>query len=241
MGPCLGRNDFTQHELATNSCIRNVLHNSDDVLKRTMALIRDHGTSRRRVTRRIVRGYLPCAKSDVHINVDKIPKTNGDADVSRFNVRILRAHKNGLTILTVSPDDRHDGNDVLNSGAHVRQLSIRPGSFVHPDPTTNSLKKITQGAHRAVLLYRTTKCSGVFIRAINIKRDRATYRSVISFFLLVRLTNANSRLRNVGHNVVRVTSNVIVGGYSKSGIRGYRLTTSRFQGTLRVFPTARDK
>lgn len=223
-----------------SSCIRNVIGNSIAMLDRTMALIRDIGPRRRTITRRIVRGYLPCSNGSIHINVDNIPNTNGDASVSMFNLRMLRRRNNGLTILTVSPDDRHDGNDVLNSGAHVRGLSIRPGSFVHPDPSTNSLNNITHGAHRAVILYRTTNFSGVFMRAMKIKRDRATMRSVMSFFLLVRLTNANSRLRNVGHNVVRVTSNVIVGGTSNSGLRQTELTTARFHGTLRLFPTPRD-
>ncbi len=240
IGPCLGHKHFHRHSLSTSSCIRKVLGKSIAILKRTIALIRDARPSRRIITRRIVRGYLPRSKHSIHVNVDNIPKTKGDADVSTFKVRILRRCNNGLTMLTVSPDDRHDGKDVLNSGAHVRGLSIRPSSFVHPDPSTNSLNNITHGAHRSVVLYRTTNFSGVFIRAININRDRATYRSVISFFLLVRLTNANSRLRNVGHNVVRVTSKVIVGGYSNGGISGYRLTTARFHGTLRLFPTPRD-
>lgn len=239
MGPCLGHGPGG-HRLSITRFIRKVIGNSVAVLDRTIALIRDIGPRRRIMTRRIVRGYLPRSKGSIHVNVDKIPNTKGDASVSMFNLRILRGKK-GLTILTVSPDDRHDGNDVLKSGAHVRRLSMRPGSFVHPDPSTNSLKKITHGAHRAVMLYRTTKFSGVFIRAIKIKRDRATIRSVMSFFLLVRLTNAKSRLRNVGHNVVRVTSNVIVGGTSKSGLRHTGLTTARFHGTLRLFPTPRSK
>lgn len=219
--------------------MRNVLGKGVAVLDRTMALIRDSGCRRRRVTRRVVRGYLPRTKGSIHVNVAKMPKTNGDASVSTFNVRLVK-RKHGLTILTVSPDDRHSGNDVLNSGAHVRTLSHRGGTFVHPSPSTNSLNNITHGAHRAVILYRTTKFSAMFIRAINIKRDRATIRSVISFFLLVRLTNAKSRLRNVGHKVVRVTSKVVVGGTSNSGLRGTGLTTTRFHGTLRLFPTPRS-
>lgn len=239
MGPCLGQG-MGGHRLSIDRFIRKVIGKSIAVLDRTIALMRDIHPRRRTATRRIVRGYLPCSKGSVHMNVDNMPKTNGDASVSIFKLRILRG-KNGLTILTVSPDDRHDGKDVLNSGAHVRRLSIRPGSFVHPDPSTNSLKKMTHGAHRAVVLYRTTNFSGVFMRAIKIKRDRATIRSVISFFLLVRLTNAKSRLRNVGHNVVRVTSNVIVGGTSNDGVSGTGLTTTRFHGTLRLFPTPSSK
>lgn len=235
MGPCLGHGPGG-HRPAMTRFIRNVIRKGVAVLDRTIALIRDIGPRRRIVTRRIVRGYLPFSKGSVQMKVDNMPNTKGDASVSIFNLRILRG-KNGLTILTVSPDDRHDGKDVLKSGAHVRRLSMRPGSFVHPDPSTNSLNNMTQGAHRAVVLYRTTNFSGVFMRAIKIKRDRATIRSVMSFFLLVRLTNANSRLRNVGHNVVRVTSNVIVGGTSKGGVSGTGLTTSRFHGTLRLFPT----
>lgn len=242
IGPCLGLEGGPgHHRCSTTRCIRNVIGNSIAVLDRTIALMRDIGPRRRILTRRIVRGYLPCSNGSVHVNVDKIPNTKGDASVSMFKLRMLRRGKKGLTILTVSPDDRHSGKDVLKSGAQVRGLSMRPGSFVHPDPSANSLNNITHGAHRAVVLYRTTKFSGVFIRAIKMNRDRATMRSVISFFLLVRLTNANSRLRNVGHNVVRVTSNVVVGGTSKGGMRGTRLTTARFHGTLRLFPTPRSK
>ncbi len=238
LGPCL-RGHIGTGRLDISRCISNVLTNGHAVLDHTIALIRDLLPRRCTVTRRIVRGYLPRSNGSVHVKVANIPNTNGDAFVRTLNVRLI-GRKRGLTMLTVSPDDRHDGNSVLNSGAHVRRLSITGGTFVHPSPSTNSLNNITHGAHRSVILYRTTNFSIVFIRGINIKRSRATVRSVISFFLLVRLTNANSRLRNVGHNVVRVTSNVTVGGYSNGGIRGTGLTGTRFRGTLRLFPVPRS-
>lgn len=228
-----------QGGLAITSCMHNVRRKSHIVLSQTVALMRDGGGSRFGLTRRILRTMLPHANGTLHVNVANIPKTNGDAFVRTFNGVLVRTNC-GITMLTMSPADRIAGNDVLNSGAQVRALAGRPRTCVHPSPTNNALNNITHGDERAVLLYRTTKCSVVLIRAIKIKRDRIAIHSVMSFFVLVILAKTNSRLRNVGGNIVRLTSTVIIGGTSKSGLGQTLVTHDSCSQVLRcVHPTAR--
>lgn len=226
--------------VSVRRCIRKITGKSHVVLSGTVALVRDGTPGSFSGTRHILRTLLPHANRTLHIKVANIPKTNGDDFVRSFNAVLYRRNC-GITTLTISPADAVANKSVLKSGAHVRGLSERPGYFVHPSPSGKALNNIAHGDHRAVLLYRTTNCSIVLIRAIKIKRSRAAMHSVISFFVLIMLANTKSSLRNVGGKVVRLTSTVIIGGTSKSGLRQTGIARKRCRQVMRfVHPTARN-
>src|SRR5450759_258526 len=183
----------------------------------------------------IIEKCLPFSDKSIRIGITGVTGDGQSTFIETFGLHITgEGHK--LAVLTIDPSSEQTKGSILGDKTRMEQLSIHPGAFIRPSPTTGTLGGVARKTRETIILCEAAGFDTILVETVGVGQSETEVHSMVDFFLLLMLAGAGDELQGIKRGIMEIADLIAItkaDGANKIIAENARIS---FQNALHLFP-----
>ena len=215
--------------------VSGILSGNRTILSQAITLVESSLPEHYETAQAIVEKCLPFSDRSVRIGITGVPGAGKSTFIETFGLHITgEGHK--LAVLTIDPSSEQTKGSILGDKTRMEQLSIHPGAFIRPSPTTGTLGGVARKTRETIILCEAAGFDTILVETVGVGQSETAVHSMVDFFLLLMLAGAGDELQGIKRGIMEMADLIAItkaDGANKLFAEAARVS---FQNALHLFP-----
>ena len=215
--------------------VSGILSGNRAILSQAITLVESSLPEHYETAQSIIEKCLPFSARSTRIGITGVPGAGKSSFIETFGLHILSEGRK-LAVLTIDPSSNKTKGSILGDKTRMEQLSIHPGAFIRPSPTTGTLGGVARKTRETIILCEAAGFDTILIETVGVGQSETSVHSMVDFFLLLMLAGAGDELQGIKRGIMEMADLITItkaDGANKQYAENARVS---FQNALHLFP-----
>lgn len=189
--------------------INGILNGDMAILSRAITLVESQNAEHKQLARKIVEQVLPQAGNSFRLGITGVPGVGKSTFIESFGKEVVsRGHK--VAVLAVDPSSTKSKGSILGDKTRMESLSVLPGVYIRPSPSSGTLGGVTRATYETILLCEAAGYDFVIVETVGVGQSEVTVSGITDFFLLLMLAGAGDELQGIKRGIMEMADAVVI-------------------------------
>jgi LAO/AO transport system kinase len=215
--------------------VTGILSGNRTILSQAITLVENSLPEHYETAQSIIEKCLPFSSRSIRIGITGVPGAGKSTFIETFGLHITAAGRK-LAVLTIDPSSKQTKGSILGDKTRMEQLSIHPGAFIRPSPTTGTLGGVARKTRETIILCEAAGFDTILVETVGVGQSETAVHSMVDFFLLLMLAGAGDELQGIKRGIMEMADLIAItkaDGTNKVIAENARIS---FQNALHLFP-----
>jgi len=225
----------SRKKYSTDEFVSGILSGDRTILSQAITLVESSLHEHYVLAQDIIEKCLPFSSRSVRIGVTGVPGAGKSTFIETFGLLITGKGRK-LAVLTVDPSSEKTKGSILGDKTRMEQLSIHPGAYIRPSPSTGTLGGVARKTRETIILCEAAGFDTILVETVGVGQSETTVHSMVDFFLLLMLAGAGDELQGIKRGIMEMADLIAItkaDGLNKQTAENARIA---FQNALHLFP-----
>lgn len=196
-------------KLTVDDYVKGVLENDRTLLARTITLIESNSNKHMKVAQQVIKKLLPDTGNSIRIGVTGVPGAGKSTFIEALGSYLTKkGHK--IAVLAVDPTSSLSRGSILGDKTRMEKLAKDDNCFVRPSPSGGNLGGVTRKTRETILACEAAGYDVVLIETVGVGQSEITVRSMVDFFLLLKIAGAGDELQGIKKGIIEIADAILI-------------------------------
>ena len=192
------------------------------------------------MARAIIDQLLPHTGQAVRIGITGVPGAGKSTFIEGFgSLLVEQGHR--VSVLTIDPSSTRSGGSILGDKTRMEKLSVNPGAFIRPSPSSGTLGGVARKTREAMLVCEAAGYDVSIIETVGVGQSETTVASMVDFFLVLMIAGAGDELQGIKKGVLEVADAIVINKADGDNIKRAELARREYESALHLLMPANPK
>jgi LAO/AO transport system kinase len=202
-------NRVSRQSLSTDDYVAGVLAGNRTILARAITLIESNSQKHFEQAQEVLRLLLPHTGNSVRIGITGVPGAGKSTFIEALGVKLMEKDYH-LAVLAIDPSSSLSKGSVLGDKTRMEILSRHENCFIRPSPAGGKLGGVTRKTRETTLICEAAGYDVIFVETVGVGQNEITVRSMVDFFLLMKIAGAGDELQGIKKGVIELADAILV-------------------------------
>jgi LAO/AO transport system kinase len=225
----------SRKKYSADEFVTGILAGNRTILSQAITLVESSLPEHYEAAQVIIEKCLPFSGRSIRIGITGVPGAGKSTFIETFGLHITGSGRK-LAVLTVDPSSEKTKGSILGDKTRMEQLSIHPGAFIRPSPTTGALGGVARKTRETIILCEAAGFDTIIVETVGVGQSETEVFSMVDFFLLLMLAGSGDELQGIKRGIMEMADMIAItkaDGANKQPAENARIA---FQNALHFFP-----
>ena len=203
-------------------------------LAKAITLVESTRPDHQRDAQRLLDRLLPDTGRAARVGITGVPGVGKSTFIEAFGLYLIGQGKR-VAVLAVDPSSARSGGSILGDKTRMAQLSVSPGAFIRPSPSSGSLGGVARRTREAMLVCEAAGYDVVIVETVGVGQSEVTVASMVDFFLVLMLPGAGDELQGIKKGVIEIADALAVNKCDGDNRKRAMQAAAEYRAALRLF------
>lgn len=202
-------------------------------MAKTITLLESTRPDHRARADALLTALLPYTGNSFRLGISGVPGVGKSTFIEALGLHLIsRGHR--VAVLAIDPSSTVSGGSILGDKTRMEQLSVNPGAYIRPSPSSGTLGGVAEKTREAMLVCEAAGYDVVIIETVGVGQSETTVAGMTDMYTLLQLPNAGDDLQAIKKGVMELADLVVI---NKADIDPHAATRAQAQiaSSLRLF------
>jgi LAO/AO transport system kinase len=226
-------------EIDVGEYARGVLAGDRGTLSKAITLVESRRPDHRALAQQLLVELLPRAGGAHRVGITGVPGAGKSTFIDALGTRLTGAgHR--VAVLAVDPSSTRTGGSILGDKTRMARLSVDPGAFIRPSPTSGTLGGVTRATRETIVLMEAAGHDVVLVETVGVGQSEISVANMVDCFLLLTLARTGDQLQGIKKGVLELADVIAVNKADGDHELSARKAARELSGALRLLQTSSD-
>ena len=233
------RKSVPRRQLTIDDYVKGVLERDRTILARTITLIESNSEKHFEMGQEVLRQLLPYTGNSLRIGITGVPGAGKSCFIEALGCKLMEDNYH-LAVLAVDPSSSLSKGSVLGDKTRMEKLSRHKNSFIRPSPSGGKLGGVTRKTRETTLICEAAGYGVIFIETVGVGQNEITVRSMVDFFLLLKISGAGDELQGIKKGIIELADAILINKADGDNLKRAEIARRDFANALHYLksPTA---
>ncbi len=218
-------------QLSIDEHVQGVLNHNRNIIARTITLIESNSLSHLEKSQKVLKALLPRSGNSIRIGITGVPGAGKSTFIESLgNYLLEKGHK--VAVLAIDPSSSITKGSVLGDKTRMEVLSRHENCFIRPSPSSGNLGGVTRKTRETTLICEAAGYDIILIETVGVGQNEITVRSMVDFFLLLKISGAGDELQGIKKGVIELADAILINKADGDNIQRANIAKSDFERAL---------
>ncbi len=157
----------------------------------------------------LLNALLPHTGRSLRIGLSGVPGVGKSTFIETLGLHLIAQDKR-VAVLTVDPSSSISGGSILGDKTRMERLSVHPGAFIRPSPSSGTLGGVAEKTREAMLVCEAAGYDIVIVETVGVGQSETAVAGMTDLFVLLQLPNAGDDLQAIKKGVMELADLVVI-------------------------------
>ena len=190
-----------------------MLHGAAPAQRRAMAkaitLLESTRADHRLQADELLTGLLPHTGQSFRLGISGVPGVGKSTFIEVLGLYLIGlGHR--VAVLAVDPSSSVSGGSILGDKTRMEHLSVHPGAYIRPSPSSGTLGGVAEKTREAMLVCEAAGYDVVIVETVGVGQSETAVANMTDMFCLLQLPNAGDDLQAIKKGVMELADLVVI-------------------------------
>ena len=215
--------------------VSGIIAGNRTILSQAITLVESSLPEHYETAQVIIEKCLPFSSRSIRIGITGVPGAGKSTFIETFGLHITgEGHK--LAVLTIDPSSQQTKGSILGDKTRMEQLSVHPGAFIRPSPTTGALGGVARKTRETIVLCEAAGFDTILVETVGVGQSETAVHSMVDFFLLLMLTGGGDELQGIKRGIMEMADMIAITKADGNNRLSAENAKVSFENALHYFP-----
>jgi len=206
-------------------------------LARAITLIESRRADHREQAKVLIQRLLPNTGGAVRVGITGVPGVGKSTAIDALGTYLTgRGHK--VAVLAVDPSSTRTGGAILGDKTRMARLSVDPGAFIRPSPSSGTLGGVAAKTRETMLLCEAAGFDVILVETVGVGQSETAVADLTDFFLVLMLPNAGDELQGIKKGIIELADMIAVNKADGDGAIAAQRAAAQYRSALHILAPA---
>jgi LAO/AO transport system kinase len=196
-------------KLQSPDYVKGILNKDRIILARAITLVESNSEKHIKLAQQVLKELLPYTGNSIRVGITGVPGAGKSTFIDALGSQLIEAgHK--LAVLAVDPSSSITKGSVLGDKTRMENLARAENCFIRPSPSGGALGGVSRKTRETILLCEAAGYDVIFIETVGVGQNEITVRSMVDFFLLLKIAGAGDELQGIKKGVIELADAILI-------------------------------
>ena len=220
-----------RRQLTIDEHVQGVLAKDRTILARTITLIESNSPRHMQKAQEVLKQLLPYTGKSVRLGITGVPGAGKSTFIEALGMQLVSSG-HALAVLAVDPSSSLTKGSVLGDKTRMEKLSRETNCFIRPSPSGGTLGGVTRKTRETCLLCEAAGFDVIFIETVGVGQNEITVRSLVDFFLLLKIAGAGDELQGIKKGIIELADAILINKADGDNLQRAEVARDEFSRAL---------
>lgn len=215
--------------------VSKILEGDITYLSRAITLIESTNPNHYKKAESIINDCLPHANKSIRIGITGVPGVGKSTFIESFG-KYFTAKGSKVAVLAIDPSSSINKGSILGDKTRMEELVKDNNAYIRPSPSGSSLGGVAQKTRESIVLCEAAGYDVIFIETVGVGQSETAVRSMVDFFLLLKLAGAGDELQGIKRGIIEMADAIVINKADNDNKKSAELAKNEFSRALHLFP-----
>ena len=200
---------FKSEETSVDDLVKGVLKNNRTKLAKTITLIESNSEKHHQKANEILTRLIDHSGKSIRIGITGVPGAGKSTLIEALGLFLIdKGHK--VAVLAVDPSSTLTKGSILGDKTRMEKLSKEENAFIRPSPSSGTLGGVTRKTRETITACEAAGYDIILIETVGVGQSEVTVRSMVDFFMLVKIAGAGDELQGIKKGVIELADALVI-------------------------------
>ena len=220
-----------RRKLTVEDYVQGVLKQNRTIIARAITLIESNSAKHLKIAQEVLKQLLPHTGNSIRVGITGVPGAGKSTFIEALGCQLIDAgHK--LAVLAIDPSSSVTKGSVLGDKTRMENLSRKENCFIRPSPSSGTLGGVTRKTRETLLICEAAGYDIIFVETVGVGQNEITVRSMVDFFLLLKIAGAGDELQGIKKGVIELADAILINKADGDNILRAKVAKEEFSRAL---------
>ena len=195
--------------LTADDYVAGVLAGDRTMLGRAITLVESARPDHQALAQEVLHRLLPHSGKAHRVGITGVPGAGKSTFIEALGTDLTAAgHR--VAVLAVDPTSSRSGGSILGDKTRMQKLSVDPGAFIRPSPTSGTLGGVTRSTRETIVVVEAAGYDVVLVETVGVGQSETLVAGMVDAFLVLMIPNAGDELQGIKKGVLELADMIVV-------------------------------
>ncbi len=224
-----------RRKYSADEFVSGILARDRTILSQAITLIESSLPEHYEMAQVIIEKCLPFSSGSLRIGITGVPGAGKSTFIETFGLHLTEEGRK-LAVLTIDPSSGKTKGSILGDKTRMEQLSIHPGAFIRPTPSTGTLGGVARKTRETIILCEAAGFDTILVETVGVGQSETAVHSMVDFFLLLMLAGAGDELQGIKRGIMEMADLIAITKADGPNVQVAGNARILYQNALHFFP-----
>ena len=157
----------------------------------------------------LLNALLPRTGRSFRLGISGVPGVGKSTFIEALGLYLIgQGHR--VAVLAIDPSSSVSGGSILGDKTRMEQLSVQPGAYIRPSPSSGTLGGVAEKTRESMLVAEAAGYDVVIIETVGVGQSETAVSGMTDMFCLLQLPNAGDDLQAIKKGIVELADLVVI-------------------------------
>lgn len=215
--------------------VEGILNKNVAILSRAITLVESQLEKHRDLAQEIIDALLPRSGASFRLGITGVPGVGKSTFIESFG-RVVLENGHRLAVLAIDPSSTRSKGSILGDKTRMNYLSVHPGVYIRPSPSSGSLGGVARATHESILLCEAFGFDYIIVETVGVGQSETAVSGMTDFFLLLMLAGAGDELQGIKRGIMEMADGIAITKADGTNIQKAKTARAEYAGAIHLFP-----
>ncbi|MEM1247541.1 MAG: methylmalonyl Co-A mutase-associated GTPase MeaB [Acidobacteriota bacterium] len=182
---------------------QGVLAGDRTTLGRAITLVESRRADHHELAQELLLRLLPRSGNAVRVGITGVPGVGKSTFIDALGTQ-LTGEGHRVAVLAVDPSSSRTGGSILGDKTRMNRLSVDPGAFIRPSPTSGTLGGVAAATREAIVIVEAAGYDTVLVETVGVGQSEIAVANMTDTFLVLMLARTGDSLQGIKKGVLEL-------------------------------------
>ena len=220
-----------RRNLTVEEYVQGVLARDRTIVARAITLIESNSVKHLQTAQTVLKQLLPYTGNSIRVGITGVPGAGKSTFIEALGCKLIEEeHK--LAVLAIDPSSSLTKGSVLGDKTRMEKLSRSENCFIRPSPSSGNLGGVTRKTRETILICEAAGYDVIFVETVGVGQNEVTVRSMVDFFLLLKIAGAGDELQGIKKGVIELADAILINKADGDNVHRAEVAREEFSRAL---------
>ncbi len=215
--------------------IKGILKRDISILSRAITLVESTKDEHQKIAEKIIDGIIGKSGKSFRLGITGVPGVGKSTFIESFGLHLV-TNGHHLAVLTIDPSSSKSKGSILGDKTRMEKLSVHPGAYIRPSPSSGSLGGVARKTNETILLCEAAGFDFIIVETVGVGQSEISVNEMTDFFLLLMLAGAGDELQGIKRGIMEMADSIIITKADGNNIQKAKGARAEYANAIHLFP-----